>query len=186
VGWLCKFDDVTNLYYHSEITRVKVNFVDAGFDAKAFFHIHLTGGRSALPVEYHGSLTKYPGPDPVRHAEAIRQVYQCIAEKTFQKRIDAYASEISRNGYFQYFDYKIYSNGDIEVQGRVFPRKEIKFYKAERGLLFDLPEKIKNHKKRFWEIFTDSEIQQIHLAFRRDTDCMLAIIPQIYEWVRVV
>jgi len=98
-------------YRIDEITTVKSNSITTTMN---FVPSHYTGFSLTLLNARDLVYTGYSFAIKTQKVKNLFEAYNYISKKTFEQRVNFYISQIQENGYFQYQDYLIYSNGDIK------------------------------------------------------------------------
>jgi hypothetical protein len=101
-GVIYRIDEIIALKSNS--TTTTMNFVPSHYTG---FSLTLSG---ASDLEYKGQSFAIK----TQKVKNLSEAYNYISKKTFEQRANFYIHQLQKNGYFQYNDYLIYSNGDIK------------------------------------------------------------------------
>lgn len=117
---------------------------------------------------------------------ALDRCLQLLRKQTFKQRSQQYLKSFESNGYFQYYDYLIYDNGDIKhktksiniAQAALDQSAEVG-RKSSAGFRYSqyTPDEIWIYKRRKGKLFSE----HIVIKLKKDKDIILALIDQLSQ-----
>jgi hypothetical protein len=103
-GTIYRINEIIALKSNSSTTTM--NFVPSHYTGFALTLL------SARELDYKGQSFAIK----TQKVKNLSDAYNYISKKTFEQRANYYINQLQKNGYFQYYDYFIYANGDIKYK----------------------------------------------------------------------
>lgn len=165
------FEEISHIRFFYLLTKKRVNFFPAGEDHSVMLELSINTQRKPIkfltgPIVFStisGSIGSWS-------AAKLSEKIRILSLRSFQKRYNAYLSQMQYNGYFVYDGKKIHANGDIDYpEGTI----NIKSTVPLRKLPFTI-----YHEVRKAKLFKDGDIRTI--STQVDADVFFALLDRLF------
>ena len=177
------FAHKANIYHTEEIVALESNqFVQT----ISFVPLHFSGFNVTISG---GNVFKYEASSVLIRTKKVgklNEAFDFISKKTFTQRLQQYVSQIETKGFFQYYDYFIYGNGDIKHKTKTVNIAESGLHndvefgrKSSFGLnSYYTPDEIWIYQRKIHSKFLK---QRICINIRENRDVIYAILIKLAQ-----
>jgi len=168
-------EDIAHLAYERLLTTQKMNLVKVGEAHSSNLTVTMQSGEKISLSFDESTIIVGLSLDKSTDLRNLDEAYLFLSKATFQQRISAYISQISKQGYFHYENFRFYPKDKIVTRGgKEFRLTESDFYRGP-GFV-----EIRKQNPGIWDGILRGIVGPTRFYTETDLDVILALLKQYF------